>query len=225
MEGVDETGIHIKELWKINQDYKDVMAQKLKESQTGAHIGNVDLCSFEFRTANEDALKDLAKRVGQVVKQSVPLEYFMNGKSAKDHREDLSRNYRGSRYDQRFEHVPTFGLGNNENSNNYADSKFTGGYDYSKGNYKDYKSISPVRQQKLSYEPSRQVNELAKSSNFSPPRDQKYDYYDKYSGEKNYDRMYDNTREHPQYAPPRNYDNYEAKIAGDRHALTSKYDK
>lgn len=77
LEGVDETGIHIKELWKINQDYNDVVSNKLNEINN-VH-GNKEssyLRICEFQIANESELKALASKVGQIQVKEIPLTEF-----------------------------------------------------------------------------------------------------------------------------------------------------
>ena len=81
VEGVDETGIHIKELWKINQDYKDVVSQKFKDLQKPSQPKSGNMKSFEFQPAHEDILRNLAKRIGKVYTQNVSSDYFVSNAS------------------------------------------------------------------------------------------------------------------------------------------------
>lgn len=203
VEGVDETGIHIKELWKINQDYKDVVAQKFKDLQNPSHSKTSSMMSFEFQPAHEDILKDLAKRIGKVVTQSVPSDYYASSAGDYSHyKSDLSRFYKETTYDNKIENVPTFGAGVGE-ERRYSDRKYQ-----QKSGYqgKTVKSISPVRPTNLGY--SQPV------ASFDP----KYDDYDRYNGDR-YNAKYSDEPK------PQRSSDYKPIAAYDRNYQAPKYDK
>lgn len=53
----------------------------------------MSLTSFEFHNAKEDKLKDLAKRIGEVVKRNVTVEYFMNNVKGNEYNGHKSKRY------------------------------------------------------------------------------------------------------------------------------------
>lgn len=124
LDGVEETGIHIKELWKINQDYNDVVKQKVNEtSSKGYQNDGSNLQSFEFKIADEHMLKDLAQRVGQVITKQVGYDYFMNEEHEYDPRKSPKKyydGYQGYSFHDKIEYVPTFGVGYNDESKRYS---------------------------------------------------------------------------------------------------------
>jgi hypothetical protein len=95
----------------------------------------MSLTSFEFHNAKEDKLKDLAKRIGEVVKKNVSVDYFMNnvqgyeyaGQKGNKHiynqLGDYVSKYMPPKYESKFENVPTFGTLNGEDSRKYGDYK------------------------------------------------------------------------------------------------------
>ena len=154
LDGVEETGIHIKELWKINQDYNDIVKQKMNEVQSVPGQTSSDFKSFEFHIADENRLKDLAKKVGQVVTRPVGLDYFIYDEYDNSNRRAPTTTYTSSYsqgYNQdinKIEYVPTFGIThNNEDLRRYGSEfqsteNIEGKYQYSskyeKGKYSRY---------------------------------------------------------------------------------------
>ena len=96
LEGVDETGIHIKELWKINQDYNDVVSHKMNESKNMlCDKGNSFLKLWEFKIADENELKTLASKVGQVQVRDIPFiefngDFIIKTKHASDNQRQIN---------------------------------------------------------------------------------------------------------------------------------------
>lgn len=67
LEGVDDTGIHIKELWKINQDYNDVVSRKMNELRnTRGASGTPTIKKCEFYISSDNDLRSLTSKVGQL---------------------------------------------------------------------------------------------------------------------------------------------------------------
>lgn len=170
LDGVEDTGIHIKELWKINQDYNDVVKQKFSENSQNLYGSGVhDLKSFEFQLADDSRLKDLAQRVGQVVTRPVDINYFMNDEN--DHNDRKSTNqysnsYSNYRYENKVEYMPTFGGGyGNDEYRKYSNEPTS----ESKYEYKN-------RYDSTKYEPSSYDVSKYKYSNPST-----YSQYSKYS--------------------------------------------
>ena len=116
LDGVEETGIHIKELWKINQDYNDVIRNKLNECRGGQFSSHQQpLNSFEFHIADENRLRELAQRAGQVITKQVGLEYFIHDEYDNNSRRSSSKpienNSTYGRYqNEKSDYVPTFGM-------------------------------------------------------------------------------------------------------------------
>lgn len=199
VEGVDETGIHIKELWKINQDYKDVVSQKSKENYSQSQTGEHSLLSFEFHTAQQEKLKDLAKRIGQVVTQTVSSDYFLNNYTdSSQSRNYVARNFRNPSYDAKIENIPTFGIGSSDESR-----KYTHGFKYEA--------------------PAFGESSQNRAFSHSPNRDYKYNnQYSKYNEGQNFEKS--NGYEKPNgYERPRDfqptsskYSRYESKYSYDR---------
>ena len=118
LDGVEETGIHIKELWKINQDYNDIVKQKVTEGQNVPGLNSSELKSFEFHIADENSLKDLVQKVGQVVTRPVSLDYFIYDEYENSNRRspNMYKNSYSHGYTPQFnkiEYVPTFGVARN----------------------------------------------------------------------------------------------------------------
>jgi hypothetical protein len=202
VEGVDETGIHIKELWKINQDYKDVVSQKFKDLQKPSQPKSGSMKSFEFQPAHEDILRNLAKRIGKVAIQNVSSDYFVSNASDYNHRrDDISGNYNGGNYENKIENVPTFGAGAGEERR--YEQKYPQYNDYQGSNLR---SISPVRPNSLSYNQA------------SAPADPKYDEYDRYNSDKYYEKYQDESK-------PKRSNDYKPIAAYERKSHSSKYEK
>ena len=200
VEGVDETGIHIKELWKINQDYKDVVRQKLEGGSSSSHSVK-NLMSFEFQPAEGDILKDLAKRIGRVVTQSVTPDYFISQPSY-NYPQSNSRNY-GERSQGPVENVPTFGMSAHEEPRKYSDKKY--GYPEYKPSYNEYKSTSPVRQEGLNYNHPPHSAPNQQQENRPSGKYEHFEKYENYNSNK-YEGKYDQVK-YDHYSGPK-YDGY-----------------
>ncbi|CAI2373752.1 unnamed protein product [Moneuplotes crassus] len=137
VEGVDDTGIHIKELLKINQDYKDVVSQKLKSQRKRAKVGNPELIKFEFQPAKQEVLKSFAERIGTVLVYNSSTSCFGGAPDT---------NYKpgGIPYSRKEERTSHFGIDNHEGSNKYA---YNGEQRYTESENGPFKSVSPTRDQ------------------------------------------------------------------------------
>lgn len=113
----------------------------MKEIEAPSNAQNISLSSFEFHNAKEDKLKDLAKRIGEVVKRNVSVDYFMSNTQGYEYSGlkgkqlstmligDYASKYIPQKYESKFENVPTFGTLNGEDAKKYGDFK---------GSYPDY---------------------------------------------------------------------------------------
>jgi hypothetical protein len=241
VEGVDDTGIHIKELWKINQDYKDVVSQKVKEAETQPANNNIQLSSFEFHSAPDESLKSLSNKLGEVVQKKVSSDYFLSNSSEYQYKAtSYSRNYSNSQYDNKIEQIPTFGTLVGDESKKYDNYK-NQNHNYTNSGYKDYKSVSPVRQNKLNYEASStNINkELKQTLDFNPmdsnskdleyvPRSYKHEDSSK-NGSEFEQRNYQQTEKYSNYQKyehKQDYSKYEQESKTDnRRGEPSKYDE
>lgn len=138
VEGVDETGIHIKELWKINQDYKDVVAQKIKSQKKRSQIYKPELLNFQFQPAQEEVLKSFAKKIGSVVVQNMPQDQYGNDPNTYNHF-GHTRGGRSGSYPRGQETVPTFGMGQQDDNAKY---QYSSNYSFNSHPKGDYKPIS-----------------------------------------------------------------------------------
>lgn len=225
VEGVDETGIHIKELWKINQDYRDVVAQKMKSQKKRSQLAKPEMLNFEFQPAKEDVLRSFAQRMGSVVVNTVPTEYFGEEYKGQQYY-SRPRNDTDGSYARNSETVPTFGMSNPEDAQKYQYNPSV------KHSHENYKSHSPVRNQDYPAEHPRSSN-YAKESEYVPTRHKEYNpeprgaayereftqedqKYKNYQPIVPYNRQKSNNREsegdYPQFRGESNYESYKNGI-------------
>lgn len=94
LEGVDDTGIHIKELWKINQDYSDVVSRKMNELKNSANKNGVQLVKCcEFYLSSDNDLRTLTSKIWQLKVKDVPITEIKHDDIFK-----TKQNYDYSRY-------------------------------------------------------------------------------------------------------------------------------
>lgn len=141
---------------------------------------NPELLSFEFQPAQQEVLTSFAERIGNIVVRNVSSDYFSSIQN--DYISHKDR--RTSSYPRKEENVATFGVGNNEEYQNYSYKTNQNRQDYDKG---PFKSVSPTRDQnyKLQNEKYADYNPRDKLA----PRDDEEYYYKK--GQKHYEREYD----------------------------------
>lgn len=107
IEGVRETGIHVKELQKIKYDFDNIVMSKA-EHPSNMHKNRMDsevIEKYEFVMLGQDALKELARKLGSFRVIEKPLssyEVFENTQNY--HSVGLKDSYRK-------DSMPTFGIG------------------------------------------------------------------------------------------------------------------
>lgn len=225
VEGVDETGIHIKELWKINQDYKDVVAQKLK-NQAKNHPQSELLLGFEFQSAEEDFLKSVTQKIGKVVVQNVSADYFISGQK------DMDFYYKpmniSGKYDKNPEKLDYKLDINNENfTKQYPGDEFE---NYKECSNKDY--MIPLPNKNNAQEEFQQYSTYGMKA-IDSPRENKY--YDNYCGDQQYEKYIRDQQNDRQYinegqdgkdnAEENKFNKYEPIAPYNRQSSSSKYQR
>ena len=76
LEGVDETGIHIKELWKINQDYNDVVYRKSNEIKNSRMNNGIStLKGIDLFIPSDAELNSLTSKICQMQAVEIPFSH------------------------------------------------------------------------------------------------------------------------------------------------------
>lgn len=77
IDGVKETGIHIKELQKIRYDYEEIVLGN--DAKTPKFDQAETIEKYEFVMLGSDALKELARKLGSFKVKEIPLSFYESG--------------------------------------------------------------------------------------------------------------------------------------------------
>ena len=98
IDSVKDTGIHIKELQRIKYDFDEVVLAKTP--QENPSINSQAINKYEFIMLGQEALKELARKLGSFRVKELPLSYFKARFNLEDY--DVSKSRESSHYSSKY---------------------------------------------------------------------------------------------------------------------------